>query len=344
MTTYCGVDFHARQQHVALIDTETGEIKVVKLEHKSHEEVRKFYAQLPGPVVVGLEAGGYSAWFEDLLFELGHEVKIGNAFEIRKRARSRHKNDRRDAELILDLLLKNEFPQIHRPTPESRAIIQKLRHRRRLVRLRVTTCNHLHAICLSAGVSLKGKILTTRGRLRLEELPLSPVLDRQRQQWLLLIDSLTRQIKESEQELKMLAEKDDLVQRVCTHPGIGYLTGLTIVHTLNPVGRFANGRKVTAYAGLDPLDDSSGDRKRVGKISKCGSRLLRFQLIEAAQAAVRYNDDLKRVYQKLVHRRDKARAKVAVARRVLVHAYILLRDEIDFAEFQRRAVADRSAR
>jgi transposase len=342
--TYCGIDFHARQQHIALMEAENGEIKVVKLEHKDPERVRKFYAQLPRPVVVGLEAGGYSAWFEEMLFELGHEVRIGNAYEIRKRARSRQKNDRRDAELILDLLLKDEFPQIHRPTPESRAIIQRLRHRRRLVRMRVTVCNHLHVICLSMGVSLKGRILTRSGRMRLEQLPLTPVLTRQREQWLGQLDSLTDQIKQAEVELKQLAEKDRLVKLVSTHPGIGYLTGLALVHTLIPVTRFANSRKVTAYAGLDPVENSSGDRRRIGSISKRGSRLLRFQLVEAAGVAVKYDDDLRRVYHRLTHRRDKARAKVAVARRLLIRAFILLRDEIDFAEFQRRAVAVGSAR
>ncbi|HMB28760.1 MAG TPA: transposase, partial [Blastocatellia bacterium] len=112
MPTYCGVDFHSRQQLVVWCDTSDGEIHIVKLDHSEIEKVRAFYASLQGPVIVGLEATGYSQWFEDLLFELKHEVWIGDAAEIRKRARSRQKTDRRDAETILDLLLKNEFPRI----------------------------------------------------------------------------------------------------------------------------------------------------------------------------------------------------------------------------------------
>ena len=106
MPTYCGVDFHSWQQFVAWCDTNDGEICFLKLDHSDQEKVREFYTSLPEGVIVGLEACGYSQWFEDLLFEHKIEIRIGNASEIRKRARSRQKTDRRDAELILDLLLR----------------------------------------------------------------------------------------------------------------------------------------------------------------------------------------------------------------------------------------------
>jgi hypothetical protein len=112
---YCGVDFHARQQTVCCLTTETGELVSHELKHDNKDELRKFYAQFSGPVIVGLEASGYSPWFEQLLEELGHQVWLGDAAEIRRRARRRQKNDRRDAELILELLIHDEFPRIHRP-------------------------------------------------------------------------------------------------------------------------------------------------------------------------------------------------------------------------------------
>jgi transposase len=123
MPIYCGVDFHARQQVVAWCDTSDGEIWITKIDHADLEKVREFYGSLPSQVIIGLEASGYSQWFEDLLFEFKHEIRIGNAAEIRKRARSRQKTDRRDAENILDLLLKNEFPHIYGPNAESRAVL-----------------------------------------------------------------------------------------------------------------------------------------------------------------------------------------------------------------------------
>jgi transposase len=338
MPIYCGVDFHARQQLVAWCNTNDGEIWFIKLDHSRVEKVREFYSAFTGEVIVALEALGYSQWFEDLLFELQIETRIGNATEIRKRARCRQKTDRRDAELILDLLLKNEFPRIYRPNAESRAILQKLRHRHRLVQLRTKAINHLHSIAISAGLSIKSKLMTKEGREKLNALLLSETHRQQREEWLTLVDQLTPIIEQIERELKPIAEKEPRVARLMTQPGIGLLTGLVLVHTLGPIDRFANARKVTAYIGLDPVEDSSGDRKRIGSISKQGSRLVRYLLIEAAQTAARHDPDLKRFYQRVLQRRDKPRAKVAVARQLLVRAYILLRDEIDYAEFRRRAV------
>ena len=83
---YIGVDFHARQQTICYLKTETGELVISELQHKDKEKVREFYAQFQGQVViVGLEASGYSPWFEAMLEELGHQVWLGDATEIRRR-------------------------------------------------------------------------------------------------------------------------------------------------------------------------------------------------------------------------------------------------------------------
>ncbi|HZS04610.1 MAG TPA: IS110 family transposase [Blastocatellia bacterium] len=343
MPIYCGVDFHSRQQTIAWCDTRDGEIHFDKLAHQL-DDVRAFYARFEGEVIVGLEASGYSNWFEDLLSELHHQVRVGNPAEVRARARARQKTDRRDAELLLDLLLKDEFPQIHRPSAASREALRLLRYRQRLVQLRTKTCNNLHAIALSAGVSLKAKLLTKAGRRRLNELTLSTEHRRQREEWLELIDQLQTRIQRADQELARLAADDDRVTRLQTHPGIGVQTALALVHTLEPLRRFANSRKVAAYVGLEPREYSSGDRQRFGRISKAGPRLLRYLLIEAAHHAVRHDPDLKRLYWQLLQKKNKGKAIVAVARRLLIRAYILWRDEIDYAEFLRRGVEVQSAR
>ena len=116
------------------------------------------------------------------------------------------------------------------------------------------------------------------------------------------------------------------------------------MHTLQPVSRFRNQRKVVAYGGLDPVIRRSAERAVYLSISKAGSRLLRYLLVEAAHTAIRYDEELKRFYQHLVARRGRPKAKIAVARKLLIRAYIMLRDEIDYAEFRRRAVAARLAR
>jgi transposase len=343
MPVYIGVDFHARKQTISYLTTEDGEIHQLELHHEK-DDIRAFYAQFQGQVVVGFESSGYAAWFEELLEELGCEIWIGHAAEIRRLARRRQKNDRRDAELILELMVRGDFPRLHRYSPESREVLQQLRYRQRLVKMRTIVLNSLTFMATSRGVSLRSKLKTQRGQERLLQLSMPGPLAQQRDEMCQLLLVLMEKIETAEGWLAQKAEQDPRVERLMTHPGIGVLTGLCLAHTLECVDRFANPRKVTAYIGFDPVEDSSGERQRIGSISKQGSRLLRFLLVEAGQVAIRSDKDLHHVYGRLQLRRNHAKAKVAVGRRLLVRAFIMLRDEIDYPEFQRRGVAARSAR
>jgi transposase len=341
---YCGVDFHARQQTICSLTTEDGVITTHELKHQDKAELKAFYSQYGGPVLVGLEASGYSPWFEHMLEELGHEVWLGDATEIRRRARRRQKNDRRDAELILDLLVHNEFPRIHRPPARSGEILRMLRYRQKLVQMRTRIKNSLQALSMQSGLSLRAKLFTRVGLEQLRTAMMSPVMQYQRDQWLQALEPLQARIDEASNWLQQQAVGDERIERLRTHPGMGPLTALAMVHTLEPVARFSNQRKVAAYVGFDPKERSSAEKKRYLRISKAGSRVLRFLLVEAAQTACKGDPELRRFYLRLSHRHGRAKAKVAVARKLLIRGYILLRDAIDYAEFNRRAVAARLAR
>ena len=341
---YIGVDFHARQQTICYLKTETGELVIVELKHEDKEQMRVFYQQFQEPIIVGLEASGYSPWFETMLEQLGGEVWLGHATEIRRRARWRQKNDRRDAELIWDLMVHNEFPRLHRPAVQSREILRMLRYRQKLIKMRTMLKNSLQAIALQAGLAKGKQLFTAVGQEQFQAAAMSPVLQWQREHWFQLLQPLNAQLLETMVWFKAQSKADVSIQRLRTHPGIGLLTSLCLLHTLQPVSRFRNARKVTAYAGFDPVERSSAERQHFLGISKAGSRLLRYLLVEAVQTAVRYDEDLKRFYQRLATRRGRAKAKVAAARKLLIRAFIMMRDEIDYAEFRRRAVAVRLAR
>jgi len=341
---YIGVDFHSRQQTICYLKTETGELVITELKHQDKEQVRAFYQQFPGPVIIGLEASGYSPWFETLLEGLGAEVWLGDATEIRRRARWRQKNDRRDAELIWDLMVHNEFPRLHQPLAESREVLRMLRYRQKLIKMRTMSKNSLQAIAMQAGLAKGKQLFSSAGLQELQTAPMSPVLQWQRDHWLELLKPLNQQLLAAMGWCKAQSKDEVGIQRLRTHPGIGLLTSLCLWHTLQPVSRFRNQRKVVAYAGLDPLLRSSAEHTICLGISKGGSRLLRYLLVEAVHTAIRYDEDLKRFYQRLAQRRGRPKAKVATARKLLIRAYIMMRDEIDYAEFRRRAVAARLAR
>jgi transposase len=340
---YIGVDFHARQQSICYLTIDSGEIRFQQLQHQDKAALRAFYAQFTGPVIVGLEASGYSPWFERLLEELGCEVWLGHATEIRRRARWRHKNDRRDAELILDLMLHDEFPRLYLPPLQSREVLRMLRYRQKLIKMRTIGKNSLQALALQSGLAKGPHLFTKAGLQELRTAAMSPAMQWQRKQWLQLLEPLNERLLETMLWLKQQSQADQRISRLRTHPGVGLLTALGVVHSLEPVSRFANTRKVTAYAGLDPVERSSAERQRFLGISKGGSRVLRFLLVEAAHTAIRKDAELGRFYRRLAERHGRPKAKVAVSRKLLIRAYIMLRDEIDYAEFQRRAVAARSA-
>jgi transposase len=161
MTLYIGVDFHPHQQTVAMCNTESGEIEQTTLFHNP-ELVHSFYKQLP-KAVIGIEASCTARWFENLMNDLGHELLVGNPTLIRARARSRHKSDKRDADLLLDLLLKDEFPSLWRRSIEGQSVLEQLRFRHALVKHRTQVCNRLQALAHAAGLPKRG-IQTKRAR------------------------------------------------------------------------------------------------------------------------------------------------------------------------------------
>ena len=348
MAVYIGVDFHARSQVISYLTTRDGEIRHCKLDPRK-DNLREFFTQFEDEVIVGFEVSGYTDWFEQLLEELGHQVWVGDAAEIRRQARRRQKNDWRDADLILELMVDNRFPRVHRQSSESREILRQVRYRHRLVKLRTVAKNSLQAISLRAGLSLRWRLHSRQGREQLNQLSFSSEIVTQVKELNELIDDLGKKIKRVESWLREAASKDPQAMLLQTHPGIGLLTSLGLVHTLAPVSRFSTGRKVTAYLGMDPVEDSSGERVRIGSISKQGSRLVRFLVVEAGHIAVRYDEDLKKFYRRLVLRhgnnaRARATAKVAVGRKLLIRSFIMLRDGIDYDEFVRRGVEVRSSR
>lgn len=241
MGVYIGLDFHARSQTVCWCDTANGEMQQRTLDHE-RDNVRTFYAQFSAPAVVGLESSGYALWFHQLVEEL------------------------------VDLLLRGDFPAVHVPSPASRDVLSLLRYGHRLVRMRTMLRNGLQAVALSHQVRLRARLFSVAGRERLQALPLTGAHALQRQQSLLLLDALQEQIDAVERELMARAQGDVRVERLRTQPGVGLLTALAVLHTLEPVSRFRRARQVAAYCGLDPQEQSSGERQRYGHITKQGNR------------------------------------------------------------------------
>src|SRR5262245_43043033 len=168
-----GCDLHARQQTLAMLDTTSGEVVNKTLQHEGNQ-VRAFYSGLPRPVRVGIEATGSMQWFVNLLEELGIECLVGHPAEVRAAEPRKQKHDRRDADLLLSLLVEERFPTIWLPTKELLDLRALLRHRHQWVCLRVKIQNALQAIALAHGLRRGPSLWTQAGQQAIASLRLSP--------------------------------------------------------------------------------------------------------------------------------------------------------------------------
>ncbi|MGH9548548.1 MAG: IS110 family transposase [Terriglobales bacterium] len=331
-----GVDFHPEFQQIASMDSDTGEFQEKRLARR--EEAETFYRKLAAQGMkarVGMEASGPARWFERLLAELQFELWIGDAAEIRAKRVRKQKTDRQDAQLILQLLLENRFPKIWMPSWENRDLRQLLWHRHRMVQARTRIMNQLQAVALNEGLHCKKRLWRERGRQQLESFPLAPWASRRRCDLLELLDRLNPTIAELTQAIEQEVEKCPAAQRLRTHPGVGALTALAFVLIIGDSERFQCGKQIASYLGLVPLEDSSGKRRRLGHITKQGSSILRFLLVEAAQVTVRSVPEWRSQYFHLAMRRGRKIAKVAMARRLAIRLYWMMRKEWGYEQVRK---------
>lgn len=331
-----GCDFHTRYQQIAMADDTTGELLLERRLDHQNGEAQAFYRSLPAPVRVGIEATGPIHWFERLLTELGHALWIGDAAKIRASEVRKQKTDERDARLILDLLLAKRFPKIWVPTPAERDVRQLLWHRHKLVCLRTMLGNQLHALALSQGLCRKKKLFNKKGRVELVSLGLHPWASRRRAELLKLLEQLEPPIAELDRAVSEEAKRRDDAVLLMSHPGIGPVTSLAFVLAIGPVARFQCSKKIASYLGLNPSEASSGGKRRLGAISKQGNTMVRWLLIEAVYPALRKDSALRQDYQRLKFRRGHAVAKVAIARKLAVRMYWMLRSGAGYAQLVRR--------
>src|SRR5580704_8132192 len=254
-----GVDYHPSDQYIAFVDTKTGEYGERQLNH-SDREAEKFYRELAArgvSVRVGMEATGYSRWFERLLAEVGIEAWIGNAAEIKTKRVRKQKTDRSDAQLLLKLLLEDTFPRIWVPSPENRDLRQLLWHRHRLVQMRTRIMNQLQALAMNEGQRRKKKLWSEAGRAQLEKLPLALWASRRRKDLLELLDRMNPSIEELTAAIEREARKWPEALRLMTHRGVGPLTGMEAGVVSGTVERYQCGKQIGSYVGLIPCEDSS---------------------------------------------------------------------------------------
>jgi transposase len=232
--------------------------------------------------------------------------------------------------------VEERFPAIWLPTKELLDLRALLRHRHQWVGLRVKIQNALQAIALANGLRRGPSLWTQAGQHAIASLPLSPHAAYRRNELQAMYVKFEAEIEKLNQRVGQQARERCGARLLMTHPGVGPITALATEVFLGDPARFANSKELASYVGMIPGEYSSGKRQRLGGLTKQGNPLLRFLWSEAAIHAVRRDPELKHFYRRKLIQKGLGKARAAVARKLGIRMWIMLRDGIEYNEFCRR--------
>lgn len=334
---YCGLDIAGVSSYVFVTDAQgrkrsAGPVATTRMALES-----RLRPYLRDGLAVAIEAGNQTAWIYEVLAALGAKVTVVNPTKVKLIAESRRKTDKVDAKILCELLRLNGLPEpVHMPGKETRALRGLLVARRQLVRARTKLCNVVRGLLRQEGVRLPSHALTSSvGWRRL----LEQGFDHEHLAVIVAtyfdtFQQLMRSIQGMERELAEREKKDARVARLQTMPRVGRIASLTFLAAVDDVNRFRSSRKLVGYSGLAPTVRSSGERTEYGSISREGRAELRAVWVQIAHLVAiddgRATAPLRRWFTRVASKRGKKTATVALARRLLVIAYQLLRQEKDY--------------
>jgi transposase len=284
---YVGIDWaYGRAAYCAM--GEGGEIKAEGLISADEDGLAKLVLRLGTEAKAAVEMMSGAVWVRDRLQVAGWEVQVAHARKVRDVAPLACKTDKVDARVLAELRRRDLVPELWLPTPEDRALRERLRRRAHLVKTRTAARNRIFGLLTQFGLRLSYTRLRKPDAIELLARRGVPAVWRASIRELLeLAEEMDRRIDPIDRELAPLARKDERAQLLATIPGVGPLLSLTFAAEIGEVSRFAGPGKLVGYAGLAPRVSQSGERSATGALSKAGPRTLRWAAVEAANQAWR---------------------------------------------------------
>jgi transposase len=309
---YVGLDIHS-QRICACVLNDTGQV-VHRIQVRALEELLCFLQGLPERFEVCYEASCGYGHYHDLLCPLAARVLVAHPGQLRLIFRSKDKNDRKDAERLAKLLYLGETPTVHVPSLEVRTWRELINCRSQVIAKRTRAKNSVRALLRSAGVvpPRQPGLWTKKGLAWLRQLTL-PTASQQLRRDLLLeeIETLIRQVQLIERQLNHRAAQTPAILRLRSIPGVGIRTAEAVAAFVDDPHRFRHAKAVGRYFGLVPCQDQSGDKNRLGHITREGAPVVRQLLAEAAWQAQRRSPTV-RAYFERAQRGDPQRKKIAL--------------------------------
>jgi transposase len=318
---FLGIDIHKREAQVAVRNDNGDVIEQVRVKNTDLEEIGQRYAG--GEAL--LEATTNYFYIYDMLSEY-LDVSVGHPPKLKAIAQTDKKTDRIDAKELSRLLWLGSVPESYVPTDEIRECRALVRGRISLLEERTSFANKIHSLLLDNGITRRVKPLSVKGREFLAGLSLPAPWDGLLSSYLSVIDTLTEEIEQLDERIEERAEGHKETQLLMTIPGISHYSALVIYAEIGEIDRFDRAKEVVRYVGLNPVIRESGDSRFEGSISKKGSGKVRWVLVQAVHSAVHTVGDeyLSRFYHRIERRKNKQKAAVATARKLLVSVYHML--------------------
>ncbi len=331
---YCGLDYHKNTSYIVIIDSVGDKVLEEQVASSRVVSVLENYKNL----WIAVEISGGVQHLADRLEARGHKVSIINAVKFRAIGVGGQKNDRNDAWALAQALRVGYTPEVFKKSPYARQLKLLLTSRSQIVDTRVGLTNHVRGILREYGIKIDqgAGIFWEEVHGHLEGMDFEPqkrilksILD--------TVAQLKTQELEIEEELKKITKEDERIERLQSIPGVGFLTSVAFVAVIDDVSRFSRVDKIGAYLGLVPRESSSGGKRRLGSITKCGSEILRKYLIQGArtmmQHKVRVDSDRTRKWaQSVADRSGGNKAVVALAHKKAKIMFAMLRDGTNFSK------------
>jgi len=331
---HAGIDMHKEFLMVTVLDEEGGEVVSPRRIPTSGLCIEEFFGEFaPEEITAVLEAGPNWYWLCDQLDELGIQNRLAHPLKTKAIASARIKTDKIDSHTLADLSRADLIAESYKPDIKTRYLRELMRGRSFMVNLRTGLKNRVHSILAKVNVKNPYSDLFGIGGMGfLASLALPGVYRDSLDSYLEVIESLNGEIKGAEKKAARALEGSPEARLLSTIPGVGLITSLMITAEMGDVSRFGSHRQLCSFAGLVPSTWQSGGTTRHGRITRQGSRWLRFALVEACRHAVARPGPLADFYGRLAKRKGKSTAKVAAARKLGTYVYYMLRDGKDYRE------------
>jgi transposase len=323
MARFVGVDVHVQTCHATVMD-ETG--KIVKQEKFRNElgELERFFEGI-GDAKVAMEACYCWQPVYDFLENFGYEVKLAHPMKTRIIAEAKIKTDASDSEALAHLLRANLLPVSYVPPKEVRELRELVRLRTYLVRERTRFKNKIRAELAKRGIRVLRNPFAKRRRTSLREFGIRAI-----NYCLAMIEALDERIEKVSEQVERIASESEDAKLLMTIPGVSYFSALAILAEVGDISRFPSEEKLCCYAGLVPSVHRSGLTTRYGRITKQGSKMLRWVVQECLWSHLRFDTHISRFFYRLAWRKGKKIAAVAAARKLLVTIYWMLKNREPF--------------